>query len=63
ERAHLFEQGLGIEDFGAVIDMKQGRMGEVGDVAPLVTFLASDRSRFSTASAFVVDGGLTASLV
>jgi NAD(P)-dependent dehydrogenase (short-subunit alcohol dehydrogenase family) len=63
DRAHLFEQGLGVDDFGAVINQTQGRMGEVGDVAPLVAFLASDRSRFSNASAFVVDGGLTASLV
>ena len=63
ERAHLFEQGLGVDDFGAVINQTQGRMGEVGDVAPLVAFLASDRSRFSNASTFVVDGGLTASLV
>jgi len=63
DRATLFEQGLGIEDFGAVISQAQGRLGEVGDVAPLAAFLASDRSRFSNGSTFVVDGGMTASLV
>jgi NAD(P)-dependent dehydrogenase (short-subunit alcohol dehydrogenase family) len=57
-----FEAALGA-DFDAVIDAKQGRIGQVGDVAPLVVFLASDRSRFSTGSAFVVDGGLLASLI
>jgi NAD(P)-dependent dehydrogenase (short-subunit alcohol dehydrogenase family) len=63
DRAPLFEAGLGIEDFGAVISQAQGRLGEVGDVAPLAAFLASDRSRFSNGSTFVVDGGMTASLV
>jgi NAD(P)-dependent dehydrogenase (short-subunit alcohol dehydrogenase family) len=63
ERAHLFEKGLGIDDFGAVINQAQGRLGEVGDVAPLAAFLASERSRFSNGSTFVVDGGMTASLV
>ena len=57
-----FEAALGI-DFDATINRVQGRMGQVGDVAPLVVFLASDRSRFSTGSAFVVDGGMSSSLV
>lgn len=57
-----FEQILGI-DFDAAINAAQGRLGEVGDVAPLAVFLASDRSRFSTGSTFVVDGGMTASLL
>ncbi len=57
-----FEAALGI-DFDATIERVQGRMGQVGDVAPLVVFLASERSRFSTGSAFVVDGGMSASLV
>ena len=63
DRATQFEQGLGIDDFGAVINQAQGRLGEVGDVAPLAAFLASDRSRFSNGSTFVVDGGMSASLV
>jgi len=33
------------------------------DVAPLAVFLASERSRFSTGSSFVVDNGWLASLV
>ena len=57
-----FEAALGA-DFDAFIDAKQGRIGQVGDVAPLVVFLAWDRSRFSTGSAFVVDGGMSASLI
>ena len=63
DRAGLFEKGLGIDDFSAVINQAQGRLGEVGDVAPLASFLASDRSRFCTGSTFVVDGGMSASLV
>lgn len=62
DHKHEFEQILGI-DFDAAIDAAQGRLGEVGDVAPLAVFLASDRSRFSTGSAFVVDGGMAASLL
>lgn len=57
-----FDAAIG-GDFTNVIVSRQGRMGEVGDVTPLVVFLASDRSRFSTASAFVVDGGWTGSLL
>jgi NAD(P)-dependent dehydrogenase (short-subunit alcohol dehydrogenase family) len=63
DRKSQFEQALGIDDFGAVLDQAQGRLGEVGDVAPLAAFLASDRSRFSNGSTFVVDGGMSASLV
>jgi NAD(P)-dependent dehydrogenase (short-subunit alcohol dehydrogenase family) len=57
-----FDAAIGA-DFADVIASRQGRLGEVGDVTPLVVFLASDRSRFSTASAFVVDGGWTGSLL
>jgi NAD(P)-dependent dehydrogenase (short-subunit alcohol dehydrogenase family) len=63
DRAADFEKGLGLDDFGAVINQAQGRLGEVGDVAPLAAFLASERSRFCNASTYVVDGGMSASLV
>ena len=62
DHKHELEEILGI-DFDAVINAAQGRMGEVGDVAPIAVFLASDRSRFSTGSAFVVDGGMSSSLL
>jgi 3alpha(or 20beta)-hydroxysteroid dehydrogenase len=37
-----------------------GRFGEAGEVADLVVYLAGDRSSFSTAAEFVVDGGESA---
>jgi 3alpha(or 20beta)-hydroxysteroid dehydrogenase len=40
----------------------RGRMGEVGEVAPLVVFLVSDESAFCTGSDFVADGGETATV-
>ncbi|MDX8150720.1 SDR family NAD(P)-dependent oxidoreductase [Patulibacter brassicae] len=46
-----------------VIGAKQGRLGTAEEIAKLVTFLASDRSRFSTSEAFVLDGGATGALV
>jgi 3-oxoacyl-[acyl-carrier protein] reductase len=36
------------------------RFAQPSDIAPLVTFLASDRARYITGQTFVVDGGLTA---
>jgi 3-oxoacyl-[acyl-carrier protein] reductase len=36
-----------------------GRIGQPGDIAPAVAFLASDDASFITATAFVVDGGIT----
>ena len=37
-----------------------GRMGEPDDIAAMVTFLASDASKYITGGEFTVDGGLTA---
>jgi NAD(P)-dependent dehydrogenase (short-subunit alcohol dehydrogenase family) len=57
-----FEAALGVP-FEQIINQKQGRMGQVSDITPLAVFLASEKSRFSTGSSFVVDNGWTASLV
>jgi NAD(P)-dependent dehydrogenase (short-subunit alcohol dehydrogenase family) len=62
ENIPAFEAALGT-DFNSIITMKQVRMGEVSDVAPLAVFLASDLSGFCTGSAYVVDNGWTASLL
>jgi NAD(P)-dependent dehydrogenase (short-subunit alcohol dehydrogenase family) len=60
---HEFEQLLNLPDFDAAIAQKQGRYGSPEEVARLAVFLASDRSRFSTGSAFVLDGGARASVL
>jgi len=57
----MYNQALGI-DFNDLIAQTQGSYVTVEDVANLALFLAGDRSGFCTGSAFVVDGGLTASL-
>lgn len=49
--------------FGDLVAMKQGRLGTPEDIAELVGFLASDRATWITGSAYVLDGGLSASLV
>ncbi len=64
-RAHKteFEQQLGIPDFDAVINQRQGRYGTVGEIADLAVFLASERASFCNGGAFVVDGGMSSSLL
>jgi NAD(P)-dependent dehydrogenase (short-subunit alcohol dehydrogenase family) len=52
--------GLSFDDY---IGHIQGRLGEPDEVAGVAMFLASERSRFCSGSAYVVDGGATASLV
>ncbi len=52
--------GVSFDDY---IGHLQGRLGDPDEVAGLAVFLASERSRFSSGSAYVVDGGATASLV
>jgi NAD(P)-dependent dehydrogenase (short-subunit alcohol dehydrogenase family) len=36
-----------------------GRLGRPEDIAPIITFLASDDARYATGAHFVVDGGFT----
>jgi NAD(P)-dependent dehydrogenase (short-subunit alcohol dehydrogenase family) len=63
DRKEEFESLLGIS-FDEMIDHIQGgRLGEPEEIAAVALFLASDRSRFSSGTAYVVDGGATASLV
>src|SRR6201997_4626244 len=57
-----YEAALGT-DFDGLIRQGQGGYGSGEDVANLALFLASSRSGFCTGGAFVVDGGLTASLI
>jgi NAD(P)-dependent dehydrogenase (short-subunit alcohol dehydrogenase family) len=49
--------------FGDLVAMKQGRLGTPEEIAEVAAFLASDRASWVTGSHYVLDGGLTASLV
>ncbi|MET8847507.1 SDR family oxidoreductase [Amycolatopsis sp. NPDC004625] len=49
--------------FGDLVAAKQGRLGTPQDIAEVTAFLASDRASWITGSHYVLDGGLTASLV
>ncbi|ADJ45282.1 short-chain dehydrogenase/reductase SDR [Amycolatopsis mediterranei S699] len=49
--------------FGDLVAAKQGRLGTPRDIAEVTAFLASDRASWITGSHYVLDGGLTASLV
>ena len=60
---HEFEQQLKLPDFGAVVAQRQGRFGTPEEEADLAVFLASGRSSFSNGSAFVLDGGVSSSLL
>jgi NAD(P)-dependent dehydrogenase (short-subunit alcohol dehydrogenase family) len=62
DRKDELESVLGIS-FDEYIAHIQGRLGEPDEVTGLAVFLASERSRFSSGTAYVVDGGATASLV
>src|SRR5262245_3892165 len=56
-----YQAALGV-DFDELMKQGQGGYVTVDDVAKLALFLAGDRSPFCTGGAFVVDGGLSASL-
>ena len=49
--------------FGDLVAMKQGRLGTPQEIAEVAAFLASDRASWVTGSHYILDGGLTASLV
>lgn len=49
--------------FADLVAMKQGRLGTPQDIAEVAAFLASDRASWITGSHYVLDGGLSASLV
>lgn len=49
--------------FDELVAIKQGRLATPEDVAETVAFLASQNSSFLTGSHYMVDGGLTASLI
>jgi NAD(P)-dependent dehydrogenase (short-subunit alcohol dehydrogenase family) len=57
-----YNAALGI-DFDSLIAHAQGGYVGVDDIANVALFLATERSRFCTGSGYVVDGGLTASLL
>ena len=49
--------------FGDVVAVKQGRMGTATEVAEMTAFLASDDASFTTGAAYVLDNGLTGSML
>jgi NAD(P)-dependent dehydrogenase (short-subunit alcohol dehydrogenase family) len=49
--------------FGDLVAAKQGRLGTPQEIAEVAAFLASDRASWITGSHYILDGGLTASLV
>ena len=57
-----FIDALGV-DFDAVMAQAQGGYLDLDDIASVAAFLASDRSTFCTGGEYVVDGGMTASLM
>ncbi len=49
--------------FSDVVALKQGRLGTAEEVAETTAFLASDDAQFITGAHFILDGGLTGSLL
>lgn len=57
-----FEEVLPVT-FAEAVAVKQGRLGTAEEVAEMVAFLVSDDAAFTTGSHYVLDGGVTASLL
>jgi NAD(P)-dependent dehydrogenase (short-subunit alcohol dehydrogenase family) len=56
-------EGIAPISFDELITLKQGRLGTPEEVAEMVAFLLSNDAQFVTGAHYMVDGGLTASLL
>ena len=56
------EAAVGVP-FDDLVALKQGRLGTAEEVAEMVAFLASDEASWATGSHYLLDGGLSASLL
>jgi NAD(P)-dependent dehydrogenase (short-subunit alcohol dehydrogenase family) len=56
------EAAVGVP-FDALVALKQGRLGTRLEVAEAVAYLASDAASFTTGAEFLLDGGMSASLL
>jgi NAD(P)-dependent dehydrogenase (short-subunit alcohol dehydrogenase family) len=68
DTAMVDRAGVAVEEmlgasFPELVAAKQGRLGTTAEVAETVAFLASDRAAWTTGSHYVLDGGMTASLL
>lgn len=68
DTAMVDRAGVAVEEmlgasFSELVAAKQGRLGTTAEVAETVAFLASDRAGWTTGSHYVLDGGMTASLL
>jgi NAD(P)-dependent dehydrogenase (short-subunit alcohol dehydrogenase family) len=56
------EAAVGVP-FSDLVALKQGRLGTTTEVAEAVAYLASDAASFTTGTDFLLDGGMSASLL
>ncbi len=63
DRKADLEAVLGVSFDEVIEHIQGGRLGKPEEIAGLVAFLASERSRFSSGATYNADGGATASLV